>query len=62
MDRQHAQYAGVLDAREAAEIVRSAVGKSGPNPAYVLNTVSHLREMGIRDHWLEGVSRLVDLD
>ncbi|CCF21151.1 putative cation transport protein chaC-related [Pseudorhizobium banfieldiae] len=62
VDRQHAQYAGVLDAREAAEIVRSAVGKSGPNPAYVLNTVSHLREMGIRDHWLEGVSRIVDVD
>ena len=62
VDRRHAQYAGVLDAQEAAEIVRSAVGKSGPNPAYVLKTASHLREMGIRDHWLESVSRLVDLD
>ncbi len=59
VDRDHAQYAGVLDIRDAAEIVRGAVGQSGPNPAYVLNTVAHLREMGIRDHWLEGVGRLV---
>ena len=62
VDRRHAQYAGVLDVGEAAQIVRSAAGKSGPNPAYVLNTVSHLREMGIRDNWLEGVSRLIDLE
>jgi len=59
VDRDHVQYAGALDARDAAKIVRGAIGQSGPNPAYVINTVVHLREMGIRDHWLEGVSRLV---
>jgi len=59
VDRGHLQYAGALEVAEAAEIVRLATGKSGPNHAYVVNTVAHLREMGIRDHWLEGVGRLV---
>lgn len=59
VDRAHAQYAGALGISEAARIVREAVGQSGPNPAYVINTVAHLRQMGIRDHWLEGVERLV---
>lgn len=59
VDRAHLQYAGALDVAEAAAIVREAVGKSGPNPTYVINTVAHLRQMGIRDHWLEGVERLV---
>jgi cation transport protein ChaC len=59
VDRAHVQYAGALDVAEAAAIVREAIGKSGPNPAYVINTVAHLRQMGIRDHWLESVERLV---
>lgn len=60
VDRSHAQYAGALAADEAAQIIRISAGQSGPNPAYVLNTLSHLREMGIRDPWLEGVGKLVD--
>jgi cation transport protein ChaC len=59
VDRAHRQYAGALPVVEAANIVRAAAGKSGPNPVYVINTVAHLRQMGIRDHWLEGVERLV---
>ena len=59
VDRLHRQYAGALEVTEAAAIVRAASGKSGPNPAYVINTVAHLRQMGIRDHWLEGVERLL---
>jgi cation transport protein ChaC len=55
VDRSHRQYAGHLDAREAADIVRNAVGQSGNNPDYVRNTVVHLRELGIRDLWLEEV-------
>ncbi|MCJ8520268.1 cation transport protein ChaC [Pseudorhizobium tarimense] len=62
VDRAHCQYAGALDVDEAADIVRRAAGRSGPNPAYVINTVAHLRQMGIRDHWLEGVERLVTTD
>ncbi|MCA1368007.1 gamma-glutamylcyclotransferase [Ensifer aridi] len=56
IDRNHVQYAGALTAAEAAATVAVAVGKSGPNSEYVLNTLAHLREMGIRDHWLEEVA------
>ena len=56
VDRDHKQYAGGLDAIDAAHIVESAIGQSGPNDAYVFNTLTHLREMGIRDQWLEQVA------
>jgi len=56
VDRAHAQYAGALHADEAAAQVRGAVGHSGPNEDYVVNTVEHLRALGIRDHWLEDVA------
>lgn len=59
IDRNHMQYAGALDPTHAAEVVASARGQSGPNDAYLLNTLSHLREMGIRDHWLEEVGSLL---
>ncbi|QRM43937.1 gamma-glutamylcyclotransferase [Rhizobium sp. BG4] len=55
VDRAHRQYAGALDALEAARVVDQAEGQSGPNDAYVFNTLAHLKEMGIRDHWLEQV-------
>ena len=57
IDRAHLQYAGALQADEAALIVAHARGRSGENVDYVLNTLEHLREMGIRDHWLEEVGR-----
>lgn len=56
-DRAHQQYAGAMEEAEAAEIVRSARGRSGDNPSYVLSTIEHLRSLGIRDHWLEEVGR-----
>ncbi len=59
IDRAHVQYAGALSAETAAAIVADAVGKSGANPDYVLNTLSHLKGMGIRDHWLEEVASLL---
>ncbi len=55
VDRRHTQYAGALDAVAAARVVHSAKGQSGPNDAYVFNTLEHLKSMGIRDHWLEQV-------
>lgn len=57
VDREHAQYARAVDAPTAAQAVRAARGQSGPNDEYVLNTVEHLRALGIRDHWLEQVAR-----
>jgi cation transport protein ChaC len=59
VDRGHEQYAGNLAEADAAKIVSGAVGQAGPNEEYVLNTLEHLRALGIRDHWLEEVGRLV---
>lgn len=59
IDRRHPQYAGKLDPRRAAAVVGQAVGRSGPNREYLLNTVLHLRELGIRDAGLERVAALV---
>lgn len=55
VDRRHPQYAGALPLQDQLSIVLKAVGKSGRNPEYVLNTATHLGELGIRDHnvsWL----------
>jgi len=59
VDRGHQQYAGSLEEAEAARIVSGAAGQAGPNEEYVLNTIAHLKALGIRDHWLEEVGRLV---
>ncbi len=49
VDRAHPQYAGRLSIEAQARLVRSAVGRSGSNIDYVLNTVRHLEEAGIHD-------------
>ena len=59
VDRSHEQYAGNLDEAAAARIVSGAVGQAGPNEEYVLNTIAHIKALGIRDHWLEEVGRMV---
>ncbi len=58
-DRHHIQYAGSLSAENAAAIVASARGDSGTNVDYVANTLQHLRNMRVRDHWLEHVNDLI---
>jgi glutathione-specific gamma-glutamylcyclotransferase len=59
VDRRHEQYAGALDAADAAAIVRGAVGRSGKNEDYLASTLQHLEALGIRDHWLEEVAKQV---
>jgi cation transport protein ChaC len=49
VDRGHPQYAGRLSIETQAQLVRSAVGQSGANIDYVLNTVRHLEQAGIHD-------------
>ncbi|WP_306119563.1 MULTISPECIES: gamma-glutamylcyclotransferase [unclassified Roseitalea] len=56
VDRSHRQYAGRVSVEEAVERVCGAVGQAGPNEDYVLNTAAHIRELGIRDPWLEAVA------
>lgn len=58
-DRHHCQYARNVDAEEAARTILGSVGESGPNEDYVFNTVEHLRALGIRDRWLEGIAELL---
>ncbi|ESX04962.1 MULTISPECIES: gamma-glutamylcyclotransferase [unclassified Mesorhizobium] len=59
VDRQHEQYAGGLDPAHAAGVIRGAVGQSGNNEDYVLNTLQHLAALGISDHWLEEVAKRI---
>jgi cation transport protein ChaC len=59
VDRKHLQYAGALRVEQAAAIVSKSAGQSGPNNAYVFNTLAHLKQMGIRDPWLEAVGSAV---
>jgi cation transport protein ChaC len=59
VDRHHQQYAGGLETQEASAIVSGAVGYSGRNEDYVLNTVEHLKALRIRDPWLEQVASLL---
>lgn len=40
--------------------MNEAKGQSGPNDAYVFNTLTHLKQMGICDHWLEQVVNEVE--
>jgi cation transport protein ChaC len=61
VDRNHVQYAGALDIEDAGRIVHASVGQSGPNDAYVLNTLDLLKSMGIRDAWLEAVGDTVSM-
>jgi cation transport protein ChaC len=53
VDRSHPQYAGKLSLEAQLHHVRHGHGRSGANPEYVLETVSHMRELGICDPSLE---------
>lgn len=57
LDRRHVQYAGTLSPAEAARHIRSASGRSGPNPEYVRETLAHLREIDVDDRGLAAVLR-----
>lgn len=53
VNRKHYQYAGRLSLEDQLHHVRQGHGQSGSCVDYVLNTVQHMREEGIRDHPLE---------
>jgi glutathione-specific gamma-glutamylcyclotransferase len=59
VDTSHEQFAGHLSMDDAARIIAGASGTAGTNEEYVFNTIRHLREIGIHDHWLEGVGKLI---
>lgn len=56
-DRGHAQYAGRLDRESRLHLVARGAGIAGQNREYVLNTVEHLRALGVRDAELEWMAQ-----
>lgn len=48
-DPNHPQYAQPMEASTLLSLVRQGRGVSGSNSEYVLNTYTHLRELGIED-------------
>jgi glutathione-specific gamma-glutamylcyclotransferase len=54
--RDHVQYAGRLPQDQLLALVEGSSGRSGANAEYILNTVRHLRALGIRDQTLEGLA------
>jgi len=59
-DRKHRQFAGKWPAARAAALVRDGRGVTGANVDYLHNTMSHLRDLGLRDRSLEELERRVD--
>lgn len=56
----HTQYAGKLSLEEAAALIRKGVGRSGPNPEYLFNTIAHLDELGIADGPLHRLKAMLE--
>ncbi|MEP1207262.1 MAG: gamma-glutamylcyclotransferase [Rhizobiaceae bacterium] len=54
-DVHHEQYAGRLGHEALIAQIKGAVGKSGPNEAYIADTANHMREMGIKDGLMERI-------
>ncbi len=52
-DRRHHQYAGRLTREERLELVSRGRGEGGLNRDYIINTVTHLRHLGVCDPELE---------
>jgi cation transport protein ChaC len=52
-------YCGRLAPERAAEAIARGHGQMGPNRDYLLNTVSHLRALGVRDAGLDRIAALV---
>ncbi|OGA49078.1 MAG: hypothetical protein A3F74_28105 [Betaproteobacteria bacterium RIFCSPLOWO2_12_FULL_62_58] len=49
-DPKHASYAGHLSIEQTAERIANCRGARGPNLDYLIRTVEHLSELGVRDH------------
>ena len=58
VNRANDQYVGKLSVAAMARHVCQGVGERGACFDYLLSTVEHLRELGVKDHTLEEVLRL----
>ena len=59
VERAHPSYAGTLPLGEQAQLIRGATGESGNNIDYLLSTLAHLSDLGIRERSLERLLTLV---
>ena len=59
VNRGHDRYAPGLDAGAIARLLASGAGPLGHCCDYLFDTVSHLRELGIRDRRMEALEHLV---
>lgn len=56
-DETHAQFAGRLDIDHQLDVVRVASGNTGTNKDYVINTLEHLKDLGIEDSYLSRLGK-----
>jgi cation transport protein ChaC len=59
VERAHPSYAGALALARQAHLIRGAAGLSGSNIDYLVSTLAHLAELGIRERALERLLSLV---
>jgi cation transport protein ChaC len=62
VDERHEQFAGHLTLDQQLAMVRTAIGLSGRNIDYVLNTARHLNQLGIRDRQLMALAEVLAAD
>ncbi|MBP0446353.1 gamma-glutamylcyclotransferase [Roseomonas sp. SSH11] len=59
-DRRARSYCGALPPDAAAAAIARGHGVMGPNRDYLLNTVAHLRALGVRDAGLDRIAALLE--
>ncbi|WP_426954491.1 gamma-glutamylcyclotransferase [Muricoccus radiodurans] len=59
-DRRARSYCGLLPPDACAAAIARGHGVMGPNREYLLNTVSHLRALGVRDAGLDRIAALLE--
>lgn len=60
-ERAHPGYAGRKTLHDQARLIRGARGKGGANVDYLLNTLLHLSELGIRERELERLAAMTSV-
>lgn len=59
VERAHPSYAAGLTLSDQARIIRGAHGLSGDNVSYLVNTLDHLAQLGIREAHLERLRAVI---
>jgi cation transport protein ChaC len=62
VNRASRNYVPKLDPARAAAVIAEGVGQMGANRDYLLNTLSHLASLGVRDAGLSRIAALLPAD